>query len=1516
MIKIQLHRLDRSRSAIWRHVIFVHGLSGSHPDTWLSRGTDDLWPNWLASDLDGAAIWSIEYSAPISDFQKGNAQALPDRADGILARLEAEDELRKGELYFVGHSMGGILVGYAIHSAVSKSYRDGMAASFVERTRKVVYLGTPHGGSKKASIVPRWLRPSKATQGLHLGDPDLRNMRKQTRNTFDRLKIQSRTFTETKALGFLGIVVDQDSADPGLLGDVVAIDADHSEICKPENRSDAVYVSLLSFLKAPSAVLDVGVGGPTRSPGQVGDPTSPTDFLKDAAIQPPSENKLVDTELRRQLVKFAKARFFNEFDAQKQAERLVAQIETGDLRYAGVDTRAKAMAFCARVLSGNGEKLDCAKVILESVCKLSEPGEHTAIAQAFVVAAEGNVDNAISILAGFETKASRSAAIRLVAAHMGNHAAKTWLEQAGFTEDDLNAEGKCLLLQGDLNEGEWDTALARADRMSDDDFEEAPVLLSLTAATYLAQLVPDESKAFVLEQIPLEATRFRLSMSRMREWNRAAELSRRSAGVLRSLGLASTAAYAEDTALWLDLRNPDPAVSLQGRTELTESVRSDRKTLLRRLHLLINFGVSFDREQVVREIDRETALTGGKSHEAGMARLALTFAERDARGAADYLRSHIEQLANVVDKSALIRLEIEMRARAGQAEEAERLIASAKLHGLKPDEEAHLRRFIGEAAGTDPVEARRRRYESTGTLVDLANLVDILEEQRRWSDLAVHAKTLFDQTGDTQDAARLVQAYRASGDYQAVLAFFDGNLAFSGHSRSFTWSLAWALAEAGNFAKASEVLAPLVQGGSDRKSRELQIEIAIASGEWEALTALVESEWFERSRRSPDELVRAARLGHRLNLHRAKPLTKAAALAGNDDAALLLACYHLATEAGWEREPDTSSWLRRAIELSNSDGPIKRHSIRELLDAKPEWDARQQNWWQSLLKAEMPTFVAAQGSNQTLAAFTLLAAVTNLRERDPRKRHPIFAFSGSRKTLEIQGRRIALDVTAIYTLSFLGVLGTAIRHFEAVTLPYRTMSWIWTESGRIDFHQPSRTRDAAALAILAGTGKVEQFKPTRPMDPLLATEIGEDLAEMLTHAKAEDLQVVVVRPGPLYRVSSLMEAEAELGEYRPFLAGCGDVVEALVREGELSDNDASRARDYFKLNERSWDRQSELSRQDTLYLDDLAVSTFQHLELMDLVASSFRVVVPKTGSRLNQDLLDYQARSQGVSQILEEARKVLRQGMLDGKVTVAGRGVQAQGDGNPENSSHPSVELMGIASQVDGIVVDDRAINKYSEADDGRHSVPTYNTLDLLKTLRANEIVSTQEYDNYLCKLRQACYLFVSVDDRELSDLLSGASLFGSHPREPAALRAFRESVVKARMTDALQPGERVWLEELSDAAIETISKEFESADVEEAETRADYLWDIVNFVGWAHRFQEAPHILDELRRNQIIRLVIASRATPDTNGVFRPWVNGVIERIKERDPTEYAGLLELSASLVENYVASRSTKAGDVDET
>jgi pimeloyl-ACP methyl ester carboxylesterase len=91
-------------------VVFVHGLGGHAYNTW-RRGSDDqsFWPLWLAQDIEGIAVYALDYPAPASNWL-GTAMPLQDRAVSVLECLLGEPSFRTNPVTFVCHSLGGLIV--------------------------------------------------------------------------------------------------------------------------------------------------------------------------------------------------------------------------------------------------------------------------------------------------------------------------------------------------------------------------------------------------------------------------------------------------------------------------------------------------------------------------------------------------------------------------------------------------------------------------------------------------------------------------------------------------------------------------------------------------------------------------------------------------------------------------------------------------------------------------------------------------------------------------------------------------------------------------------------------------------------------------------------------------------------------------------------------------------------------------------------------------------------------------------------------------------------------------------------------------------------------------------------------------------------------------------------------------------------------------------------------------------------------------------------------------------------
>jgi pimeloyl-ACP methyl ester carboxylesterase len=295
-----LFKIADARGSLAAHAIFIHGLTGHAYDTWRRKEgaklEDDasFWPRWLAEDCDGLAVWTVGYEAPASQWG-GPTMYLTERAGNVLARLQAEDALREGDLYLIGHSFGGLIVKQMLRKAESDRHHSSDAASFLDRVRKVAFLATPHTGSALANLTDLLrlvIRPSQVTQSLELNDPHLVELSIWYRDFVQGQKMNHLVLRETKPAKRLATVVKTDSGDPGIAGaGPIGIDADHTDICKPSDRTKDNYVLVRDLIRRTDA-------RPTSLPEEIVAELKRQGFIGKAAEAGVGERTILDLARR------------------------------------------------------------------------------------------------------------------------------------------------------------------------------------------------------------------------------------------------------------------------------------------------------------------------------------------------------------------------------------------------------------------------------------------------------------------------------------------------------------------------------------------------------------------------------------------------------------------------------------------------------------------------------------------------------------------------------------------------------------------------------------------------------------------------------------------------------------------------------------------------------------------------------------------------------------------------------------------------------------------------------------------------------------------------------------------------------------------------------------------------------------------------------------------------------------------------------------------------------------------
>jgi tetratricopeptide (TPR) repeat protein len=249
------------------NVVFVHGLGGHPYDTWRRRADDGtFWPLWLAQDISGLAVYSLGYTSPPTNWI-GTAMPLLDEAAHALRVLLNSEDLKTGPITFICHSLGGLIVKQVLRAANEQRNNPDLA-DFLARTRRVVFIATPHTGSGKATWMERlgfiaW--GSDSARDLVANKPELRDLNFGYRELAKTRGADLRhlVFYEMADTPF-GRIVNPDSADPGLSDcRPTPIREDHITIAKPRRRDDLVYAETRSFIAKLAA--EPAVVGEVRS---------------------------------------------------------------------------------------------------------------------------------------------------------------------------------------------------------------------------------------------------------------------------------------------------------------------------------------------------------------------------------------------------------------------------------------------------------------------------------------------------------------------------------------------------------------------------------------------------------------------------------------------------------------------------------------------------------------------------------------------------------------------------------------------------------------------------------------------------------------------------------------------------------------------------------------------------------------------------------------------------------------------------------------------------------------------------------------------------------------------------------------------------------------------------------------------------------------------------------------------------------------------------------------------------
>ncbi|XP_037541419.1 protein SERAC1 [Nematolebias whitei] len=266
-----LHPQTRSNQPIKADVLFIHGILGAAFKTWRQKdrntvekskdaeSNDDYtecWPkSWLAADCPNLRVLSVEYDSHLSDWMakcpaENQRKSLAYRSRELLNKLKLAG-VGERPVVWVAHSMGGLLVKKMLQDAAD----DPDMQELLKNTKGIMFYSVPHHGTLMAeySVNVRYLLfPSIEVKELCKDSPALHDLNESFLNIAKENEIKVLSFTETRPTNIGHMikiyVVPTQSADPGI-GELIHVDVDHLNICKPEKKDSFLYRRSLQFIQ-------------------------------------------------------------------------------------------------------------------------------------------------------------------------------------------------------------------------------------------------------------------------------------------------------------------------------------------------------------------------------------------------------------------------------------------------------------------------------------------------------------------------------------------------------------------------------------------------------------------------------------------------------------------------------------------------------------------------------------------------------------------------------------------------------------------------------------------------------------------------------------------------------------------------------------------------------------------------------------------------------------------------------------------------------------------------------------------------------------------------------------------------------------------------------------------------------------------------------------------------------------------------------------------------------------------
>ena len=1110
-----------------------------------------------------------------------------------------------------------------------------------------------------------------------------------------------------------------------------------------------------------------------------------------SGLEDPMTRRSHTEKAAKDLANILLLRTLNPDRARSRIQELAGRIEERDLVQAEVEVKNSVRYWVARLCAGDTRLVDVGMKFRERVWD-DDPTTDLSIIDALIAETQGDANRGIRLLRDRNDAESRTVFFGLLARTRGADAALSAVaEEVNAGESGFLTALGWRSWAGCMAEvGRWDEAAERL-ALIEVKRDETPALSLLEAIINAQLLLPTDRRGLTAGPVLFVGIAPNQGEHAEGAHRRATECLELAALGLGDIDEDDCDVPVAEWRLWLRLMNPRENCRKEAQDEVRRSLEGEEPDVNLILYSWV-FEIEFERESLRLYLSGRDRL-GGLNEEERRAEYFLTWSSTEAgeisvREFLAYLEEHRAQLSEVLPANLLVAMRIESLVRDNQVERARADLAE-RGSDLDEMEVARLTAMIDAHVGLDSRTGLERAYQETGSLIDLRNLINCVEQGDDREALLPLLQELMSQQRTIANATRVVAclARRPFFDHRRILEFLESNADLVAQSPELQSAKAWALFQNGQFSAAKSVNDELLDGPEAGSAFALDFNIAIGSGDWERLPAVAEREWPRRQVHNPETLLILAQVAGRQGRSpdRALALAKLAAEKAPDDPRVLAVAFDLHFRFGRDQEADPG-WLARAFEKSSvDDGPVWsmdfRTVVTEWIPQRRERLAEIERGW---LAGEIPTGIAASLFHMPLTRLLMQVPESNLDRFDRRWNFVVPVMFGGRQRVELEGEWVVgLDISSILVLHFLDLLEPVFDAFKETRLAPDVMSWLLREQDKVLFHQPSQVSDAQRVQILSRRGRLRAAEVSGSPSGSAAEEVGEQLATLLHAARECSGKVVCVLP--IHRPDSLLEKTADTAEWKDEIISVSDFCKLLHAQGIIDRESHVHAQAFFHRQGKVEIGVPDRSMvEGSIYLDGLALSYLQDAKVLDQLCGA------GLDLRVHPDVFEYLDElvaagdsSEELAGEIDAVRGILRRAVEADKAFYLPRAIDAD---DPiqylEEEFTATRSLLAAAGECDAICIDDRYVNSkvHFLTHEGRKSqVPITCVLDILDRLVAIGHISSERLWAIRHKLRAGGFVLVPLEEEELSYWLRSAAPEDGYLSENAELRAIRQSFAR-----------------------------------------------------------------------------------------------------------------------------------------